>query len=358
MLLNVAEPQKLQAGLKAYVEAGGKLLIAPGTSKAGYGNFELMPAKLIDVRTYPPDHPTHPGGVSWKIDSDDDLKHKLMEPFIDWKKRGNVDVIRNPRKASRHWELTELKANSQAVVYYDDGEEDKAKRLPAIVEGSVGQGKVLLLSTRIDPQADEDQTQTWNDYWKTTNSSWATVFPNLLIRYLVGSPDDAEYNLSTGPPVQLKAPTQLDGKPVQWQFSGPGVSGNDANPKEVEPPKDGEKHAPRAVQLRAGQFTIGPPLSLNTGEFRLKAKDNPYEQRIGLAVAKDESTLEKVPEASIDALFGANAIVANDKELKLHDIVAMKFDQPIPLFPILLALVLLAFAAEGFISKIFYKVRR
>ncbi len=358
-LLNVAEPVKLQAALKTYVEAGGNLLIAPGTSKTGYDNFELMPATLRSVKYWPLDDPKRPGGVSWKIDSDDDLKHKLMEPFLDWKKRGNVDVIRNPRKAWRHWELTELKPNAQAVVYYDDGEEDKAKRLPAIVEGSFGQGKMLLLSTRLDPQDEPDQTQTWNDYWKTTNSSWATVFPNLLIRYLVGSPDDAEYNFATGPDVLLKVPTQLDGKPVQWQFSGPGVSGNDANPKEVESLKEGEKPAaPTAVQLRGGQFKIGLPLSLNAGEFRLKAKDNPYEQRVGLAVAKDESTLEKVPEASIDALFGPNAIVANDKELKLRDVVTTKFDQPIPLFPILLALVLLAFAAEGFISKIFYKVRR
>ena len=359
VLLNVAEPLKLQAALKTYVEAGGKLLIAPGVSNAGYGNFELMPAKLDSIRYWAPDDPKYPYGLTWKIDGDDDVKHKLMEPFLDWKKRGNVDVVRNPRRAWRHWELKELKPDAQVVVYYDDGEEDKAKRLPAIVEGSIGQGKVLLLSTRIDPQDDADQTQTWNDYWKTTNSSWATVFPNLLIRYLVGSPDDAEFNLPTGPDVLLKVPTQLDGKPVQWQFSGPGVSGNEANPKEVEPSKEGEKPtAPTAVQLRGGQFKIGPPLSLNAGEFRLKAKGNPYEQRIGLAVAKDESNLEKVPEASIEALFGPNAIIANDKELKLRDIVTTKFDQPIPLFPILLALVLLAFAAEGVISKIFYKVRR
>ena len=358
-LLNVAEPAKLRAALRPYVEAGGKLLIAPGLDPRGYADFDLMPAKLDGIRTWSADDPKRPGGVSWKIDSDDDLKHKLMEPFLDWKKRGNVDVVRNPRKAWRHWELKEPGPNSQVVVYYDDGEEDKAKRFPAIVEGSVGQGKVLLLSTRIDTQSEEDQTQTWNDYWKTTNSSWATVFPNLLIRYLVGSPDDAEFNLPTGPDVLLKVPTQLDGKPVQWQFSGPGVSGNDANPKEVEAPKEGEKPAaPTAVQLRGAVFKIGPPLSLNAGEFRLKAKGNPYEQRIGLAVAKDESTLEKVPEASIDALFGPNAIVADDKELKLRDIVTTKFDQPVPLFPILLALVLLAFAGEGFISKIFYRVRR
>jgi hypothetical protein len=51
-------------------------------------------------------------------------------------------------------------------------------------------------------------------------------------------------------------------------------------------------------------------------------------------------------------------VVADDKELKLRDIVTTKFDQPIPLFPILLALVLLAFAAEGAISKIFYRSRR
>ena len=112
------------------------------------------------------------------------------------------------------------------------------------------------------------------------------------------------------------------------------------------------------MQLRGAQFKIGPPLCLNAGEFRLKAKDNPYEQRIGLAVSKDESTLEKVPEASIEALFGPQAVIANDKELKLRDIVTTKFDQPIPLFPILLALVLLAFAGEGLISKMFYRARR
>ena len=358
-LLNVDEPLKLQAALRTYVEAGGKLLIAPGTRNNGYANFELMPAKLEGPMNWPQDDPKRPGGVSWKIDSDDDLKHKLMEPFLDWKKRGNVDVVRNPRKAWRHWKLADLKPSSQVVVFYDGGEEDKAKRLPAIVEGRVGQGKVLLLSTRIDPQADDDQTQTWNDYWKTTNSSWATVFPNLLIRYLVGSPDDAEYNLGTGPDVLLKVPTELAGKPVQWQFSGPGVSGQDANPKEVEPLKDGQKPgAPTSVQLRGAQFKIGPPLSLNAGEFRLKAKGDPYEQRIGLAVSKDESTLDKVPEASIEALFGPQAVIANEKELKLRDIVTTKFDQPIPLFPILLALVLIVFAAEAFISKIFYKVRR
>ncbi len=358
-LLNVAEPAKLQAALRTYVVAGGKLLIAPGTQSDGYKTFDLMPAKLDGVRNWDLKDPTRPGGVSWKIDSDDDLKHKLMEPFLDWKKRGNVDVIRNPRKAWRHWELTKLKPDAQVVVYYDDGEEDKANRRPAIVEQSVGQGKVLLLSTRLDPQDEADQTQTWNDYWKTTNSSWATVFPNLLIRYLVGSPDDAVYNFPTGPDVLLKVPTQLGGKPVTWQFSGPGVAGKEANPKEAEPPKEGEKPAaPLAVQLRGGQFKIGPPLSLNAGEFRLKAKDNPYEQRVGLAVSKDESTLDKVPEAAIEALFGPKAIVADDKALKLRDIVTTKFDQPIPLFPILLALVLLAFAAEGFISKVFYKVRR
>ncbi len=359
-LLNVAEPAKLQAALRTYVEAGGKLLIAPGMDGRGYASFDLMPVKKLErIRNWSLDDPKRPGGVSWKIDSDDDLKHKLMEPFIDWKKRGNVDVVRNPRKAWRVWELTDLGPNAQVVVYYDDGEDEKAKRLPAIVEGSVGQGKVLLLSTRIDPQAEDDQTQTWNDYWKTTGSSWATVFPNLLIRYLAGSPDDAEFNLLTGPDVILKVPTQLNGKPVQWQFSGPGVSGQDANPKEAEPPKEGEKPAaPSAVQLRGGQFKIGPPLSLNAGEFRLKAKDNPYEQRIGLAVSKDESTLEKVPEAAVEALFGAKAVIANDKELKLRDIVTTKFDQPIPLFGVLLALLLLAFAAEGVISKIFYRTRR
>ncbi len=359
VLLNVAEPVKLQVALRNYVEAGGKLLIAPGTDPRGYATFDLMPAQLAGTRYWTIDDPKRPGGVTWKIDDDAELRrHKLMEPFLDWKKRGNVDVIRNPRKAWRHYELKNLTEGAQVVVYYDDGEEDPAKRLPAIVERGVGRGTVLLLSTRIDPQDDTDQTQTWNDYWKTTNSSWPTVFPNLLIRYLAGSPDDAVYNLPTGPPVDLTVPTQFGGKPVVWQFSGPGVSGNEANPKEAEPPKDGEKPIVTPVRLAKGQFQFGPPLSLNAGEFRLKAKDHPYEQRVGLAVDKSESNLEKVPATSIEALFGPNAIVADDKELKLRDIVATKFDQPIPLFPILLALVLVAFAAEGFLSKIFYKVRR
>ena len=124
-LLNVAEPAKLQGPLRAYVEAGGKLLIAPGTDNRGYEAFDLMPAKLFQQRAWPPDHPTRPGGLSWKIDDDDELKKsKLTEPFVGWKSRGNVDVVRNPRKAWRHWEFTEFKPDSTVPVYYDDGEDD------------------------------------------------------------------------------------------------------------------------------------------------------------------------------------------------------------------------------------------
>jgi hypothetical protein len=339
-LISLKDPTPLAEKLKAYVEAGGKLLIAPGINVDKYTEFDLMPATLGIVKDWTDDlDPAKRKGLSWKLDNDRDLAHPLLAPFREWKKMPNINLFKETGKvhAWKHYEIKDKHADAVVAVTYDDGEDDPTKRRPAVLERNIGRGKVLLLTTRIDVQA-EDETPPiprWNDYWRTVNTSWNKVFP----RYLAGSPDDAVYNLPTGQDVLVALPVR-EGKPPVFVLGGPGVSG-----KEATPPV-GEKQA---------EFRLTRPLTLNPGEFRLRIKDGPWEERYSLSVPADESVLEKVPEEAFEPLFGKGRIAMLGRDEKLTDVPIAKFDEPVELFPWLLIGVLVLFALEGLFANRFYK---
>jgi len=343
-LISVADPTPLAAKLKAYVEGGGKLLIAPGVNVDKYAEWELMPATLGVVKDWRDEPAPRNKGVSWKLDGDRDLAHPLLAPFREWRRRPDIDLFKETGKAHawKHYEIKDKPPETVVAATYDDGEDDPAKRRPAVLERIFGRGKVLLLTTRIDVQDAEDTgIERWNDYWRTVNTSWYVVFPNVLMRYLAGSPDDAVYNFPTGQDVTLPLPVR-EGKPPQLLLSGPGVSGKDATPPL------GEKQT---------EYRVTRPLTLNPGEFRLRFKDQPWEERFSLSAPPEESVLEKVPEEAFDPLFGPGRVAVMGRDEKLTDVPATGFDEPVELFPWLLIAVLVLFALEGLFANRFYKSR-
>jgi hypothetical protein len=345
--------------LKAYVEVGGKLLVAPGELKANEQlNYtdppaakQLLPGKLLKVRDWslepmPPksDDPKVPPpkdrrfGVAWKVDSPRDTTHPMLAPFNEWRLKGNVNVIRNPRLAQRYW-LVDRDPEAAAIVYYDD-DDDESKRNPAVYERSVGKGKVVMLTTRLDPQ--DDPATRWNEYWATTDSAWPVVFPNLLMRYLAGSPDDAAYNFLTGQDVSIPLPVAQSGKPRKLILEGPGISGRDANLE---------------VSDSLNELRIPRDRLSNPGAYTLRREDRSWESRFSLSIGAEESNLDKVPEEAIQTLFGPNSIVPVGKDLKLRDALQTKFNQPLDLFPGLLLAVLALFVLEGLLANRFYRLR-
>lgn len=338
-LLSVADPSPLWPKLQAYVAAGGKLLIMPGgdSSVAAYTSepaLRLLPGGLQSVVETPPMQP----GAAWLPD-DAALRHPMLKAFRDWKLRGNVDVIVDPRRAWKYWAVSPT--DGSIVVSYDDAENPK-DRHPAVLERAVGAkgGKVVLLTTRMDITPEE---QKWNNYWDLDGHSWGVVFPNLLMRYLVGDPTDANFNFATGQPVPVPLPKGELKKGASLRFEGPGVSGRDA-----EIPV-GENQA---------ELRLPPAKTATAGNYRVSTPDGKWQDGFSLNPPADEASLEKVPAEAIEGqttLFGPGSVIPVGKDIRLREALDTKFNQPVDLFPWLLIAVLLLVALEGVAANRFYR---
>ncbi len=376
-LLSVAGPNHpgeapLWGKLLPYVSDGGKLVIIPGgddtllpaeydPTKPTQDNAAnlLMPGTLkrvVDAAAeFPePPKPADPkaprppdrrAGVSWFVgDGGDDrpLAHPMLAPFKEWKRRGNIDFLKYPPRARKFWEVEPVSAPGVSVVVRYDENDDPAKRRPALLERAVGKagGKVVLLTTRMDvPLPGQEE---WHDYWRTEGSSWFAVFPSLVVKSLAGDTADANFNHPTGQtvPVPLPRGDLPTGPAARLVLDGPGVSGADA-----EIPLAG-----RQTELR-----LGPPRTDVPGNYTVSTPDRKWTDGFSLNVPAEEGVLDKVPAAAVEELTGAGTVIPVEKDLKLSDLFARRFTQPVDLFPWLLIGVLLLMAVEGLVAGRFYR---
>lgn len=366
-LLSVARPDnELWAKLQKYVEGGGKLVVIPGgddrlatDAYTGEAATKLMPGVFKRVIDTEKDFPTpkdpkakdRHAGVAWYVITENDaradqeLQHPMLAPIKEWKKQGNVDAIRSPRKAWKYWEV-EPRGGGSVVAYYDDSDDPKARH-PAVLERTVLKGKVLLLTTRMDVPTEHAQ---WNDYWETTNSSWAVVFPDLLLRYAAGARADVNFNHPCGSVVTLPLAKLLAGKRDNLILDGPGLtSPADALIRPTE----------RQTELR-----LGPPRTNAAGNFKLFPAAEPapnapphWAEGFSLNVPAEESTLDKVPAEGIEELTGKGTVIPVGKNVALADVLSDtdRFQHPVELFPWLLIAVLMLLVLEGLVANKFYR---
>ena len=355
-LLGVADPVRLWPKLRTYVESGGKLLVMPGPDAriASYSTTDaeagrLLPGSLkkdtIDATTFPkPEVPKDPKaptaydrsrGVSWLVNTEA-LRHPIFAPFIEWKLQGNIDILVNPRRVLRYFDV-ERAPEGTVIVKYDD-DDDAAKQRPALLERNVGTkgGKVLLFTTRFDTQ--KNPLEAWNDYWDVGNS-WAVAIPNQVMRYMAGDPTDANFNFVSGQIVPVTLPRGERKAGTKLRLEGRGISGRDA---EVE------------LAENQTEYRLPAANAQSTGNFLLAIDSLKWREGFSLNAPADESTLDKVPAEAIENLFGPNSVVPIGKDLKLRDVLASKFNQPLDLFPWLLIAVLLGIAAESVLANRFY----
>lgn len=356
-LLSVADPNKpaenpLWAKLRKYVQAGGKLLLMPGGDdhlvldaydptkpSADDAANQLMPGTLKSVVE-------SRDGATWLLD-DAALGQPMLADFRKWKAIGNIDVLKNPRRARKFWDV-EVLPQGRVIVRYDDP--DPKKRHPAVLERDVGKGRVVLLTTRMDVPWEKERA--WNDYWETVGSSWFAVFPNLLVKYLIGDSTEANFNFATGQTVPISLGSLGDRKVDRLILEGPGLTSQDDT----------------YIRLAANQkeLRVGPPRTLTPGNFTVSVEEKDAGGTVrprvidgfSLNVPAEESVLEKVAVDVIEELTGKNSVFAIDKNLKLREVIDHQFPQPIDLFPWLLIGVLLLLAGEGLMANRFYRVKR
>jgi hypothetical protein len=352
-LLSVANPAQAVSGggtlwerLRGYIEKGGKVILIPGGDEAAYrqaydpGRDDtqgLLPARLKEVITVPADQ----DGKTWDLSDDRTLRHPFLVPFVEWKRKGNVDFLRNPRRVRRYWLVADYQSGS-VVVRYDDAPSPN-DRSPAVLEKAVGTagGKVVLLTTRLDTPTGDQGEDRWHNYWETAENSWAVTFPHLLARYLAGDTAEAAYNFPTGQAVALPLP-KGDVGPRKLVLEGPGVSGPDAFPTVAE----------RQTELR-----LPPTRTLTAGNYLLRTEDRSWQEGFALNPPAEEFNLAKVPVKAVEDLFGPNRVVPVGKEFKLKESLETRYNREVQLFPWLLIGVLLLIAAEGLVANRFYRFR-
>jgi hypothetical protein len=364
-LLSVRDPSQpagnsLWDKLRPYVEGGGKLVVIPGDealSIEGYAaGGNLMPARLktvIDTRTIDPPPPPQnaPGwvtgprdgknGVTWFL-SDQVIQHPMLRDFQGWRQKGNVDAVKYPRVTWKYWDV-DKDPEATAIVKYDDAVKD-AERRPAVLERGVAaqgdpkkiKGRVILLTTRMDTPTDD--ASNWHDYWVTEGSTWFSVFPYLVVRYLAGDTADANFNFQTGLRFSVPLPKEGVPKGMKVLIKGPDILLTDAL---IEV---GEKQT---------ELQLGPPRTSQPGNFELSVPPK-WRDGFSLNVPADESTLEKVSIKAIEDVMGADSVVPLDKNRNLRDAI-VGGNHPIDLFPWLLIAVLLLLAVEGLVANRFYR---
>jgi hypothetical protein len=356
-LLSAARPDAaLWEKLQKYVEAGGQLIVAPpGDDRLvldaynGEAATKVLPGafkdKPVDVTLLPENNPRR-RGVAWSVltrndaESDRELQHPMLAPIKDWKAKPDVDVIRNPRKAYKYW-LVEPRGGGRTVATYDT-DDDAKSRHPAVLERTLGKGRVLLLTTKVEPPSDAD----WNDYWAPGNS-WIVAFPDLLLRYAAGSAADVNFNHPVGTTVTVPLAKLLAGKRDNLSLNGLGIAGTDALLR---------------IGERQTDVRIGPPRTDTAGSLKITAANPPpgsppYEEGFSLNVPPEESTLDKAPVEGIEALTGEGTVIPVGKNVPLAEMLEKSpiSQRPVDLFPWLLIAVLVLLVVENLLSNRFYR---
>ncbi|MDY3560519.1 BatA domain-containing protein [Gemmata sp. JC673] len=357
--------------LRPMLRAGGKLIVIPGrdgwTDPAGYNDVasDLMPGtlgKVIDTRRVTPPPPPQTAstweepregknGVTWVLD-EKALAQPLLKPIDSWRQQRTerLNVISNPRVTWKFWDVTPA-AGATVAVRYRDAEKPEQQH-PAVLERSVTdpndgnkpKGKVVLLTTRMDVGDDRDN---WHNYW-AQDGSWFVAFPNLLVRYLAGDTEDANFNYPTGAMVTVPLPRGKLQRESVVLFEGPPnvIVGNDAT---IRP---GDKQ----TELR-----ISPPKTNAPGNFALSVRPGATEvwrDGFSLNVPADESNLAKVDVKDVEELVGEGRVIVvtpATKNVSLADLLTTTLGGLIDLFPWLLIAVLGLLVGESFIANRFYR---
>lgn len=377
-VIAVADPGPIAKQLTDYVQAGGRLFLAPDgrtsetdpdLAKRYEALGELMPAKLGPVKVLStPDDRTP--GAAWKLDEPADLRHRLFDPVRGWSSK--TDVFSTPRRAWKARTVTDVPGNTEVVAKYADAVKD-ADRTSALLERTAGKGTVLLATTRLDTRAD-DAKDGWNDYWQLGHS-WPVVFPWLVAKYLTESdrPQAAaadtparRYNFATGDtvPVSVRGFTAPGERAVRLE--GPGVA---AEKSRFTLPADAgllllrNKTSPPPVATAGdsppAEWTLDDDPLFSPGAFAVRPDGavGPWEFRFSVAVPPGESDPARVPEASLEQLLGPKPVIPVKQDFELDASLREKITPPFELFPMLIVLVLLFFAFEGVMANRFYKLK-
>ena len=299
--------------LRAYVNNGGGLAVWLGRNAQPIEEFnsaaalDLLPAALKrqwsnqDERLQP-----------------DHLDHPILSKFRAVDNAGFFAPI------YKYWQLDSLDEGANVVIPYAGGQ-------PALIEQSIGSGRVLTTTTRITDEASADDA--WNVLLTHFDPSYFSIV-NEMVGYLTG---DERLNYFVGEPAMLA----LDRTNTQSVFSMTTPRGDQIQ---------------QSVDTR--QNTITVTATDAPGHYTLVAGgDQGIRRGFSVNLTGESTQLARATEEELATLFGdAKYRLARGRENLVREIGKGRVGQE--LFPYLIVLVALILAAEHVLANRFYRSDR
>jgi hypothetical protein len=336
-LFEVAKPSPgLWQKLEGFVRKGGGLVIVPGGEEMQEALEEfnkngtavgLLPGTLRELITAP----GKGEGVPWAPFGG---RHPLTAPFREWSRNSNPDfAVQEQRpQASRYWSVEPAKPEGVIIAFTDE------PGRPALVEGTLGKGTVMLFTSPLDGRKYKPEgkgERPWHNYW--SDSSFGLVLVDQVCRYLAGDATRLEMNYLSGqPPVVALGPTPEG----PYTLQGPGVVAAEAT---VVPGDDPTRVVlPQAVA--PGNYTVFDGKGRTAAGFSLN-------------IRPEEGQLEQVPAEEIEAALGKDSLLAVGRTVSLRDALQSHWKPPVELLPYLMVAVLLVLTFESVLGNRFYRRR-
>jgi hypothetical protein len=336
-LVNATRPDPALWGrLKDYVAKGHGLAVVLGgprgepkpTAYNDKAAADLLPARLEKVQQIADDKQRL--WAEFEGAGDELRRHPILARFRKWKGQSpSVDFFEEALKprASRFWKVTPVEGQADVLTHYSDKDAS-----PALLERVVGRGRVLMLTTALDPDAKE-----WNQYFGLSSFGFSLTY--LLGEYLAGDTEERPLNFITGQAVPVPLPDAF--RPT-YTLTGPGVIGSDATLTCQQ-----EQRELRVVNATVpGNFSV------------LDAEPGRPAQRLAafsLNPRPDEYQLDRVPAEQIEALLGEGSVLPIGRTTTLRDRLQERWAQPVELAPWLLIALLLLLAVESLLANRFYR---
>ncbi|HZZ29953.1 MAG TPA: VWA domain-containing protein [Pirellulales bacterium] len=306
--------------LTTYVEHGGGLSVWLGRNAEAKGasvdNFntpsaqKLMPGKLArvwrrqDAFLAPQDY-QHPllakfrsvaGGVPW-------------DAFTVWS----------------HWQLSDLAEGVNTVLSYSNGQ-------AALLERSVGKGRVLLFTTPISDEATE--ADLWN-LLPLGSEPWPFVMlSNEMLLYLVGSGEE-RLNYQAGETVTLRVPENQ--RQLIFSLRAP----------------NGEEY-PQAVDQKSGLMTITATGAVGNYLLRSGGTEGGVRRGFSVNVPAVSTDLTLLSKDDLTALLGKDRFHLSRGQDEIERDVSLGRTGR-ELYPLLILLVAIALGMEHLLANKFYR---
>ncbi len=333
-------PADFVTALTSYVKEGGGLAIVPPVADLG-GQVnawnaavgDLLPARLAELKTAPE-------GKYYYWD-EFDPNNSLTAPFDKWRRGANPDFAKEELRpfVNRYWRVDPVKGAGVVVGSYADGD-----RSPALVERSVGDGRVVLFTTTLDRRQiapDRD----WNNFY--TDSSFGLVLINEACKYLAGDESGESLNYLCGTPVVLPLPASAPRGVYRLDAPDPDLTESE---RSLTAGKDDHSLEVRAASA-PGQYTLYDP-----GHNRFAA--------YSMNISPKEADLTRLPVQDIETVLGPHSVLTPEPGASLGDALrdrnrgaapAELPPAPVSLLPTLMALTLLFLTFEGLLANRFYE---